>query len=69
MGSALLRRLGEQARTVGARSLWLETQNVNLLAVRFYLSRGFRLCGLDETLYDPERLPGECALYFTLDLN
>jgi ribosomal protein S18 acetylase RimI-like enzyme len=67
VGSALLRALGEQARAVGARLLWLETQNVNLPAIGFYRSRGFRLCGLDETLYDPARLPGECALYFTLD--
>ncbi|HEX3648603.1 MAG TPA: GNAT family N-acetyltransferase [Pseudonocardiaceae bacterium] len=69
IGSALLRRVSEQARALGARCVWLETQNVNLPAVRFYLGRGFRLCGLDETLYDPDRLPGECALYLTLDIR
>lgn len=68
-GSALLRRLGDQASALGARNLWLETQNVNLPAVHFYLGQGFRLCGLDETLYDPGVLPGESALYFALDIH
>ncbi|HEY1572515.1 MAG TPA: GNAT family N-acetyltransferase [Pseudonocardiaceae bacterium] len=69
VGSALMLRLVDQARAFGARSVWLETQNVNLPAVRFYLGRGFRLCGLDETLYDPVSLPGECALFLTLDIH
>ena len=48
------------------RCSWLETQNVNYPAAQFYRRLGFRLCGLDETLYRPGipgMLPGEVALY------
>ena len=71
-GRALIDALAERARREpSARCLWLETQNVNYPAVQFYLRMGFRLCGLDETLYrpgDPYILPGEVALYFARDL-
>jgi ribosomal protein S18 acetylase RimI-like enzyme len=71
-GRALIDALAERAgREPSARCLWLETQNVNYPAVQFYLRMGFRLCGLDETLYrpgDPHILPGEVALYFARDL-
>jgi ribosomal protein S18 acetylase RimI-like enzyme len=44
----------ERARREPATGcLWLETQNVNYPAVQFYRRMGFRLCGLDETLYRP----------------
>ena len=72
VGGRLIEALAEQAtHQPGARCLWLETQNVNYPAVQFYLKMGFRLCGLDETLYqpdDPQLLPGEMALYFARDL-
>jgi ribosomal protein S18 acetylase RimI-like enzyme len=72
IGRRLIEALAEQAtHQPAARCLWLETQNVNYPAVQFYLNMGFRLCGLDETLYrpeDPQLLPGEMALYFTRDL-
>jgi ribosomal protein S18 acetylase RimI-like enzyme len=65
----LLDALDERARTSGARRLWLETQNVNYPAIQFYYRSGFRLCGLDDTLYDPESDPtigpDEVALFFT----
>ena len=71
VGRSLIDALAERAaRRPSARCLWLETQNVNYPAVQFYLRMGFRLCGLDQTLYRPEPhiLPGETALYFTRDL-
>jgi len=72
VGRALIEALGARARReASARCLWLETQNVNYPAVQFYRRMGFRLCGLDETLYrpgDPHLLPGEVALYFARDL-
>jgi ribosomal protein S18 acetylase RimI-like enzyme len=72
VGRSLLDALADRASTMwAARCLWLETQNVNYPAVQFYLRMGFRLCGLDETLYrpsDPGLLPGEVALYFVRDL-
>jgi ribosomal protein S18 acetylase RimI-like enzyme len=73
VGRSLLNALAARACDVpSARCLWLETQNVNYPAVQFYLRMGFRLCGLDETLYrpsDPGLLPGEVALYFARDLS
>jgi len=69
VGRGLIEAAVEYARSTEARCLWLETQNTNYPAVRFYLRAGFRLCGLDESLYDP-RGPGrgEVALYFARDL-
>ena len=71
-GRALVQALDERARQEpSARCLWLETQNINYPAVQFYRRLGFRLCGLDETLYRPGMpglVPGEVALYFSRDL-
>jgi ribosomal protein S18 acetylase RimI-like enzyme len=69
VGAALLEALDERARRAEARCLWLETQNVNYPAVQFYRRRGFRLCGLDEALYDPASHPGEVALFFVRALQ
>jgi ribosomal protein S18 acetylase RimI-like enzyme len=72
VGRLLIEALDERARREpSARCLWLETQNVNYPAVQFYRRMGFRLCGLDETLYRPcipGLLAGEVALYFARDL-
>lgn len=72
VGRSLVKALDERARQErSARCLWLETQNINYPAVRFYRRLGFRLCGLDETLYRPGMpglVPGEVALYFSRDL-
>lgn len=46
------RVLGE-ARGNGARELWVETQNINLPAVRAYRRLGFTVTGLDLTRYAP----------------
>jgi ribosomal protein S18 acetylase RimI-like enzyme len=69
IGAALVEALAERARRGGARCLWLETQNVNYPAIQFYRRLGFRLCGLDDTLYDPASLPGEVALFFARQLH
>lgn len=64
VGTKLLHSVDAFARSVGARCLWLETQNVNYPAVKFYLHAGFTLCGLDESLYDPDGAAcGEVALF------
>ena len=70
MGAALLRELAHYARAAGARCLWLETQNINHPAIQFYRRMGFRLCGLDQSLYNPVG-PGrdEVALFFVRDLG
>lgn len=65
VGTALLDALERCARAAGARCLWVETQNVNLPAARFYLRRGFVFCGLDESLYDSTGpAAAEVALFF-----
>ena len=64
VGTRLLDSVDDFARDMGARCLWLETQNVNAPAVRFYLRSGFTLCGLDTSLYDPDGAAGaEVALF------
>jgi ribosomal protein S18 acetylase RimI-like enzyme len=68
LGAALLSALAEHARALGARCLWLETQNVNYPAIQFYLANGFYLCGLDESFYDPVQNPGEFALFLSRPL-
>jgi ribosomal protein S18 acetylase RimI-like enzyme len=54
VGTRLLDSVEAFAREQGARCLWLETQNVNVPALRFYLRSGFALCGLDTSLYDAD---------------
>ena len=43
VGSALLEAAEQRARERGARSLRVETQNINVPACRFYHAHGFRL--------------------------
>ena len=69
VGSRLLHELQSRANALGARSLFVETQNVNLPAIRFYERRGFALVGLDTSLYDPMDTPDESALYLVLPLD
>lgn len=65
VGRALLDEVRRRAPALGARGLWLETQDVNPAAVRFYLANGFRLCGWDDSLYDPAGPAAEeRALFF-----
>lgn len=69
IGRKLLDEAAQFARLAGARCLWLETQNTNYPAIQFYRRVGFRLCGLDESLYDPQGLGrSEVGLFFVRDL-
>lgn len=67
IGRALVQEMEAFARRVGGRSLWVETPNVNVPAIRFYRRMGFRLCGLDDSLYGPGG--GETALFFVRELE
>jgi len=70
IGGDLMRACVDYARSINARCLWLETQNINYPAIQFYLKQGFEWCGLDTELYDPDQvLAGECALYFSRQLD
>jgi GNAT superfamily N-acetyltransferase len=69
IGRALVDSVVDFARDIGSWCVWLETQNTSYPAIQFYLRYGFRLCGLDERLYDPAtQVFEETALYFALDL-
>jgi len=52
----------------GLYGVSVETQDWNLLACRFYLKYGYRLGGLDCSVYDALEQPykGGSALYFYL---
>ncbi|WFE25648.1 GNAT family N-acetyltransferase [Solwaraspora sp. WMMD791] len=52
------------ARDNGAREIWLETQNVNVAAVRAYRRLGFTLTGIDTTRYLPP-YDDEVALFMS----
>ena len=61
----LLEAVDAFARSVSARCVWLETQNVNYPAIQFYRRAGFAFCGFDTSLYDPNDLIMEdVALFF-----
>lgn len=65
---ALLQVVQDAARQHGARQVWLETQNVNLPAVRAYRALGFEVVGLDRTLYDAA-VAHEVALFMAKPLH
>jgi ribosomal protein S18 acetylase RimI-like enzyme len=65
VGARLLTAVDAFALSVEARCVWLETQNVNAPAIRFYRHSGFQFCGFDTTLYDSAHTPEtEIALFF-----
>jgi ribosomal protein S18 acetylase RimI-like enzyme len=68
IGTTLLAELEQRARGLGARHMWVETQNINTVAVAFYQRCGFTLCGLDVAMYDPELVRDEAALFFVKPL-
>lgn len=51
IGTALMKKAEEIARSQGARRLILETQTSNYVAIKFYESCGFQLCGFDLSSY------------------
>jgi ribosomal protein S18 acetylase RimI-like enzyme len=68
IGRRLVETAFEAARAAGARNAWLETSNLNVPGVRAYERLGFRLCGLDTSLYDGTPAEGEVALFFCRSL-
>lgn len=49
----------------GARHIWLETSSLNVPGVAVYQALGFRLTGVDLTLYDGTTAEGEVALFYS----
>ena len=54
-GTALLAAVADEARTAGARRLWLVTTNDNTRALRFYQRRGLRIVRVDPGAVDRAR--------------
>ncbi|MEV4948799.1 GNAT family N-acetyltransferase [Streptomyces sp. NPDC053755] len=69
IGGELMRRALAYGREQGARTAWLEVTSVNVPAVRAYRRMGFRLCGLDTTLYTGTASEGETALFMARPLG
>ncbi len=70
VGAKLLEAVEAYARSVRARCLWLETQNINYPAIQFYQRAGFAFCGFDSSLYDQSELEQEeIALFFARPIH
>ncbi|MBG9917366.1 streptothricin acetyltransferase [Bacillus sonorensis] len=67
IGTALLNRAKEWAINKGTKGFMLETQDVNLLACRFYLKNGFVIGSVDNMIYKhSRRYSNEKAVFFYL---
>ena len=68
LGTALINRATEWARSKGLQGLTLETQDNNLLACRFYIKKGFQIGGVNTLVYRNFRQPkrDECAIFWYL---
>ena len=62
VGRALVERVEQHGREVGANHVWLETSNVNVPGFVAYARLGYTLCGADTLFYGPY-MPGESAIY------
>jgi GNAT superfamily N-acetyltransferase len=65
VGRALLAAAEEHGRGLGARTVWLETTTVNVPGIAAYERLGYRLCGVDTTLYDTLPYEDEAAVYLS----
>jgi GNAT superfamily N-acetyltransferase len=63
LARALLAEVEAHGRSVGARTVWLETTSANVPGVHAYERLGYALCGADVTVYDTLPYADECALY------
>ena len=67
IGKALMDAAFEWSREKGLQGVSLETQDNNVLAIRFYLKYGFHLGGIDTNVYTDPNCIGETAFYFYAD--
>ncbi|HIQ59101.1 MAG TPA: GNAT family N-acetyltransferase [Candidatus Merdivicinus intestinavium] len=71
IGTSLMKRAACWGKERGLRGIALETQDVNLLACRFYRRFGMRLGGVNTMLYRQFDKPvcGETALFWYLEFT
>lgn len=68
IGRALLARVEQHGRQLGARRVWLETSNVNAPGIAAYARLGYTLCGADTTFYEATPAASETAIYLSKPL-
>lgn len=70
VGRMLMEALITKAREWNSRCVWLETQDVNYDAIRFYERAGFHWCGLDRSLDEHDgSATDETAVFYMLSLK
>jgi GNAT superfamily N-acetyltransferase len=62
---AMLARVEQHGRDVGALRVWLETSNVNVPGIAAYAGLGYALCGADTTHYEATPAAAESAIYLS----
>jgi GNAT superfamily N-acetyltransferase len=62
---ALLARVEQHGRELGARRVWVETSNVNVPGIAAYARLGYTMCGVDITLYEATDTAEESAIYLS----
>lgn len=65
---ALLARVEQHGRELGARRAWLETSNVNVPGIAAYARLGYTMCGVDTTYYETTPAAAESAIYLSKPL-
>ena len=68
VGTALLHAVLSSERAKDAQHVWLETQTDNVPAIRAYERMGFRVVGVDETLYG-DREGADTAVFMSQPLG
>lgn len=68
LGHALIGYVYERARRQKALAIFLETSNFNVAGIAWYERQGFRLGGLDTTLYDGRRGADEFGVFLVKSL-
>ena len=63
VGTRLLETVETFAQSADARCVWLETQNINYPAIRFYLRGGLEVWGISQHFYPPGPEEHEVAIF------
>jgi ribosomal protein S18 acetylase RimI-like enzyme len=69
IGSMLMTTIIEHSSQKCFRLIAVETQNTNVPAIKFYEKQGFKITGLNLTLYDGKENSGEIAIFMSCHLG